>query len=191
MKFKDLVEKSRTCRRFYEKTAIAKDTLLELISLARLTPSSGNLQPLKYILSSTPEKNALIFPHLRWAGYLSDWDGPAEGERPAAYIILLGDTRISKNFSCDHGIVAQTIILGAVEKGIAGCMFSSIDRTALRSGLNIPEHFEILLVLGLGLPKEKIVIENVGENGDIKYWRDKDGVHHVPKRSIEDLIVEL
>lgn len=191
MIFRDLVEKSRSCRRFDEKTSIGENLLIELVRIARLTPSAGNLQPLKYILSSTMEKNALIFPHLRWAGYLSDWDGPVEGERPTAYIILLGDTRISKNFGCDHGIVAQTIILGAVEKGIAGCMFGSIDRPALRSALNIPEHFEVLLVIALGLPKEKIVIENVGENGDIKYWRDKDGVHHVPKRIIEDLIVEL
>mgnify|MGYP005839288555 CR=1 FL=1 len=191
MTFRNLVEKSRTCRRFDEKTPISREVLTELISLARLTPSAGNLQPLKYILSSTPEKNMKIFPHLRWAAYLPDWAGPAEGEKPAAYIIILGDTFITKNFGCDHGIAAQTIMLGAVEKGISGCMFGSIDRPALRSALDIPEQFEILLVIALGMPKEKVVIEPVGENGNIKYWRDKDEIHHVPKRSIEDLILKI
>ncbi|MCX7683575.1 MAG: nitroreductase family protein [Anaerolineae bacterium] len=187
----ELIRKNRSYRRFYQDVPVGMETLRELVNLARLSPSAANLQPLKYILSCDAETNALIFPHTRWAGYLKDWPGPAEGERPAAYIIILGDTTITKSFGCDHGIAAQSIMLGATERGLGGCMIGSIDRDGLRQALHIPDHFEILLILALGKPKEQVVIEQVGPDGDIRYYRDQDGVHHVPKRALEDLIVEL
>jgi nitroreductase len=186
---RDLVIKNRSYRRFYQEVQIERETLRELVDLARLSASAANLQPLKYILSNEPEKNALIFSCLRWAGYLKDWRGPAEGERPSAYIIILGDTSISPGFLCDHGIAAQSILLGATEKGLGGCMLAAVQRTKLKKLLKIPEHYEILLVLALGKPKEKVVLEKLGPDGDIKYWRDKDEVHHVPKRALEDIIV--
>lgn len=169
--------------------SIELETLRELVDLARLSASAANKQPLKYILSCDPEKNALIFPHLAWAGYLKDWPGPSEGERPSAYIIILGDTEISRSFGCDHGIAAQSILLGATEKGLGGCIIGSINRKALRQALGIPSRYEILLVLALGKPKERVVIETVGPDGDIKYWRDEDGVHHVPKRPLDEIII--
>jgi nitroreductase len=187
---KDLVVKNRSYRRFHQEVPIERETLKELVDLARLSASAANLQPLKYILSNEPEKNTLIFSCLRWAGYLKDWRGPADGEKPSAYIIILGDYRVSKGFLCDHGVAAQSILLGAVEKGLGGCMLAAVQRTKLAKLLKIPEHFEILLVLALGKPKEKVVLETVGDDGDIKYWRDKDEVHHVPKRKLDDIIVE-
>jgi nitroreductase len=186
---KDLVAKSRSYRRFFQEVAIDKQILRELVDLARLSPSAANLQPLKYILCCEPKKNALIFQHLGWAGYLKDWPGPAEGERPSAYIIILGDTEITRSFGCDHGIAAQSILLGAAEKGLGGCMIGTVKREELRKTLDIPSRYEILLVLALGKPKETVVIEAVGTGGDIKYWRDKRGVHHVPKRSLNSIIL--
>lgn len=187
---RDLIIKNRSYRRFYQDAAIEKQTLRDLVDLARLSASAGNLQSLKYILSCEPEKNASIFQHLRWAAYLKDWPGPAEGERPAGFIVILGDTSISKNFYCDHGIAAQSILLGATEKGLGGCIFASIDRDGLKKTLGIDDKFVILLVLALGKPKEKVVLEKVGLQGDIKYWRDSSAVHHVPKRSIDEIIIE-
>jgi nitroreductase len=186
---RDLVIKNRSYRRFHQDVQIERETLRELVDLARLSASAANLQPLKYILSNEPESNALIFSCLRWAGYLKDWRGPAEGERPSAYIIILGDTSISPGFLCDHGIAAQSILLGATEKGLGGCMLAAVQRTKLKKLLKIAEHYEILLVLALGKPKEKVVLEKLGPDGDIKYWRDKDEVHHVPKRKLDDIIV--
>lgn len=186
----ELVRRNRSYRRFHENRSIDKETLQELINLARLSPSSANLQPLKYIISNTPEKNSLVFPCLAWAGYLKDWPGPQEGERPSAYIIILGDTEITKNFGCDHGIAAQSILLGATEKGLNGCIVGSVQREKLSKSLNIPERYEILLVVALGIRKETAVIEEV-RNNDIKYWRDEKGVHHVPKRSLPEIILEL
>ena len=186
--FAELVKENRSCRRFYEDHAVEPETLKELVSLARISASAANLQPLKYILSSDPRKNAEIFSCLAWAGYLKDWPGPEAGERPAAYIVVLGDTSISKSTDCDHGIAAQTILLGAREKGLAGCMLGSIDRNALRDHFNIPSQLKILLVLAIGKPREKVVLETVGSDNSIRYWRDNEGVHHVPKRKLEEII---
>lgn len=187
---KDLIEKSRSYRRFHQDFKIELETLEELVELARISAAAGNLQPLKYMLSNDPEKNKTIFENLGWAGYLKDWPGPDEGERPSAYIVVLGDTRICKSFGCDHGIACQNIMLGAVEKGLGGCMIGSVNRESLRESLGIHDHLEILLVVALGKPKETVVLETLGPDGDIKYWRDSKGVHHVPKRRLEDIIVE-
>lgn len=187
----DLVVKNRSIRRFNQAHVVKEQVLRNLVDLARLSPSGANLQPLKYILSAEPKKNELIFPLLAWAGYLKDWSGPGEGERPAAYILILGDTTIRKEFGCDHGIAAQSIMLGAAEIGLGGCIIASIKRDELRSALQIPAHLEILLVLALGAPVEKVVLEPLGEEGDIRYWRDEHQVHHVPKRSLEDIILPI
>ncbi len=186
---KDLILKNRSYRRFDEEFIIEREVLIELVDLARLSASGANSQPLKYILSAEKQKNDLIFPHLAWAGYLADWPGPAKGERPSAYIIITEDTRIRKSPGCDHGIAAQSILLGAVEKGLGGCIIGSIQREALAKTLDIEPQYEILLALALGKPKEKIIIEAVGADGDIKYWRDSEDAHHVPKRLLDKIIV--
>ncbi|MHC4388156.1 MAG: nitroreductase family protein [Planctomycetota bacterium] len=186
---RDLITMNRSYRRFFQEVPIERKTLEELVDLARLSPSGANLQPLKYILSCDPQRNALIFPHLAWAGYLKDWPGPSEGERPAAYVIILLDTQIRESVGCDHGIAAQSILLGATERGLGGCIMASIEKQGLRKALNIPSRHEILLVLALGKPKEKVLIETVDQSGDIKYWRDAEDVHHVPKRTLEDIII--
>jgi len=190
MKVRDLVLKNRSYRRFDESYKVDCETLRELIELARFSPSAANLQPLKYILSCDEEKNDKIFPHLSWAGYLKDWPGPMKGERPSAYIIILGDKEISDDFGCDCGIAVQSILLGAVEKGLGGCIIGAINRDGLRNSLNISQQFEILLVIALGKPMEKVVLEDVKGN-DIKYWRDENDVHHVPKRTLDELILNI
>lgn len=186
----ELIRRNRSYRRFHQDVLVELDTLRALVNLARLSASGSNLQPLKYILSCNPETNSLIFPHTRWAGYLKEWAGPAEGERPAAYIIILGDTNIRRSFGCDHGIAAQSIMLGAAERGLGGCVIGSIDHDGLRGTLNIGKQYEILLLLALGKPKETVVLEDVGPDGNIKYYRDDEGVHHVPKRPLRELILD-
>jgi len=188
MTMKNLATRTRTCRRFDQTHRVKHADLLNLVNLARLSASAGNLQPLKFILSCDPQRNARIFPCLAWAGYLKAWGGPVEGERPAAYIIILGDTTIRREFGCDHGIAAQSIMLGATAKGLGGCIMGSIQRERLRGVLAIPVKYEILLVLALGRPIEKVILEAV-QDGDIKYWRDAKGRHHVPKRSLCEIVL--
>lgn len=184
----DLIKKNRSYRRFFEDVKIDIDTLKQFVNNARLCASGANRQPLKYILSNSSEKNKAIFKTLGWAGYLKDWDGPCDGERPSAYIVIINDTSINKTQSLDIGIAAQSILLGAVEKGFGGCMLGNVNREELSKELNLKENYEIALVVALGKPKEEVVIENM-KNNDVKYWRDEKGVHHVPKRAIEDIIL--
>ena len=125
------------------------------------------------------------------AGYLKDWAGPPAGERPTGYIIILGDTRIAQNYNCDQGIAAQSILLGAVERGLGGCMVGSITREGLSKAFSIPERFSILLVVALGKPSETVVLEDAKNSKDLDYWRDIADIHHVPKRPLSDLLVEL
>lgn len=185
----DIVTANRSYRRFHQDRLIDAGLLRNLVNLGRLSASGANLQPLKYIICNDPAMNSRIFPTTKWAGYLKDWPGPGDGERPAAYIVMLGDTEISKGFGCDHGIAAQSIMLGAAERGLGGCMIGSIDRQKLRETLDIPSRYEILLILALGYPKEKVVLEDVGPGGDIKYYRDAEGVHHVPKRTLDEVVI--
>jgi len=187
--FRELVKKNRSCRRFDNGYKIEPQTLEELVDLARHCASAGNKQPLKYILSTSEQKNDEIFSCLGWAAYLTDWKGPKKAEQPTAYIVVMGDKTVADKFWCDHGISAQTILLGARARGLAGCMFGSIQIKKLADFLNIEDHLEIKLVIALGKPVETIEIDEVDDSGDIRYFRDENQVHHVPKRKLSDLIV--
>lgn len=187
--FRDLVQKNRSYRRFVENHAITREELLELVDYARLTPSGANKQALKFYIANDRNLNNDIFQTLGWAGYLKEWDGPSEGERPAAYIVLVQDKAFKMATSFDAGIAAQTILLGAAEKGLGGCMIGNFQNKQLPAVLELPDTMEIVLVIALGKPKETVVIEEIAPGGDIKYWRDEKNVHHVPKRKLQDIVL--
>lgn len=189
MGIRELVLKNRSYRRFYEDVKIDRKTLEELVDLARHSPSAKNLQHFKYHLACTPEICEQIFPCTAWAGLLKDWKGPESGERPAAYITMLHDTSISPNTWHDQGFSAQSILLGAVEKGLGGCVIAALNKPRLKEILQLPDHLDIVFTIALGKPKEIIVIDEPGEDGNTAYWRDQNQVHHVPKRSLRDLII--
>lgn len=188
---RELIVKNRSYRRFREEASVEYETLRQIVDLARLSASAGNMQPLRYVLSCDAATNALIFPNLAWARYLGNWPGPPEGERPSAYIVVLEDTRVEHPLHCDHGIAAQSILLGAVEKGLGGCIIGSVNKSKLRQVLKIPDRYEVLLVLALGKPKEEVVIEGISPDGSLRYWRDAQEVHHVPKRALDDVILRV
>lgn len=176
--------------RFNENHSIQIETLVGLANLARMSSSAANLHPLKYILVSQRAIYAQTFYCLKWAGYMKEWPGSDAGERPSAYMVVLNDTRISKTVDCDHGIAAQSIMLGAKEKGLAGCIIGAVNHPRLRAALDIADHLKILLVLALGKPKEQAVLDPVEIGGDIRYWRDSDQIHHVPKRTLQKIVIK-
>jgi len=188
MNVEELIVRNRSYRRYDESKAVGIETLRNLVDIARRTPSAANRQPLKYVLIHDPEGCARLFPHLAWAGALKDWPGPAEGERPAAYVIILCDTRIAKDPGCDHGIAAQSMLLAAVERGLGGCMLGAINRKGIREDFGIPERYEVLLVVSLGVPAETCILEEAAPGGDVTYYRDAQSVHHVPKRPLDEVI---
>ena len=79
---KELVKKNRSYRRFYQEKKLTRQQLMELVETARLTPSAANRQPFKYRIVCDEEENEKVFRLLGFAGYLKDWDGPSEGEKP-------------------------------------------------------------------------------------------------------------
>jgi nitroreductase len=183
---KELVEKNRSYRKFYQEKEITREELESFIDLARKTPSATNGQLTRYLLSNNAEQNAQIYSCLKWAAYYKDWDGPEEGERPSAYIILLAPQ--SANVMYDEGIKGQTILLAAVEKGMGGCFIGNVDREALAQKVAVPAGYKITLVLALGYPKECVILHDVDAGTDLKYYRDAQGNQNVPKLRLKDLI---
>ncbi len=189
MEFRDLVARTRSYRRFDQSADIPQEKLESWAALARLAPSSANLQGLKFLLVNEPELNATIFKSISFAGYLKEWGGPKEGEKPSAYVLILGDTSIKQSFDLDVGIAAQTIMLAANADGFGGVMMGAIKREALHADLQIPSRFEIVLLLALGKPAEVVLVEDISEEHGIRYYRDAEDVHHVPKRPLSELIM--
>ena len=185
---RELIKKNRSFRRFDEKNRLSMDFMRSLVDLSRLSPSSKNQQALKFRIIIDQAECDTLFPSLAWAGYIPDWDGPVKGERPSAYIIILGDKLIGSSFAIDLGISAQSILLGATNEGYGGCMICSVRKENVRRDFILPDHYEILMVLALGKPVEQVVLERIKEN-NIKYWRDQESIHHVPKRDLDDIIV--
>lgn len=189
-----LVRRTRTVRRYQETREITPATLRSLVDLARLGGSARNGQSLKYMPITDPALRAQIFPLLAWAGYLKEWPGPAAGERPAAYVVCLLDRPLlhgpETEAHFDLGIASQNLLLGAEEQGIAGCRIGAFSVGPLHRLLRLEERYQVLLVLALGYPAETVVLEEMGQEGDVRYWHDAQGVHHVPKRKLEDILVE-
>ena len=187
--FKNLVAKTRSVRRYDESFKVSEETLRSLVDLARLSPSPANLQALKFKLVFNAELVMEVFRTVRFGGYFKDWGGPQPGERPAAYIVILGDLNIKQQFDLDAGIAAQSMMLGLTDLGLGGCMVGSFDHDALKRLLVLSEDLVITLVLAIGKPAEQIVIDEMTPGGSVKYYRDEQNVHHVPKRALDELII--
>ena len=185
---KELILKNRSYRSFSRET-VGKENLVKYVDLARVTASSANLQALKYKLVWEKEECHKVFECTKWAGYLPHMEIPPKGHEPTAYVVICIDTDLTKNISGfykDTGIAAQTIMLAASEDGFGGCMRGSYNEEKLKGTLNLPENVTVSLVLALGRPDEEVVLKDMCE--DIKYYRE-NGVHYVPKRKIEDILL--
>lgn len=190
----ELISGTRSFRRFDESRRISETEIEALINLARLGGSARNCQPWQFMGVTDPESCRRIFPYLAWAGYLSDWKGPEEGERPSAYIICF----LNKNWHkgalkeawFDLGTATQNLLLGAMKNNIGGCRIGAFS-PHLADIFEIPEHLELSLLVALGYPVEKVVLDRLPAEGDIRYWRDDKDVHHVPKRSLDEVKISL
>lgn len=193
MALAELVARTRTVRRFREEAPLAPALLEQLVDLARLGGSARNAQSLCYLVVTEPALRAALFPLLAWAGYLPDWPGPAAGERPAAYVVCVLDRERQRGPESeahfDLGIGTQNLLLGAAEHGVMGCRIGAFPADKVRTLLQLDARYQPLLVVALGEPAETVVVETVGTDGDIRYWRDADGVHHVPKRPLGDILL--
>lgn len=189
MKIQELIKKNRSIRRFDNSRRITEDELKYLIENATNVASAANLQNIRYIYSNCKRTNDEIFRCLNWAGYLEDWPGPDSKERPSGYIIMLTRSAIEKYSHFDAGIAAQTITLSATDLGLGACLVAAINKPLLSNVLEVSdEEYSILLCIALGKPAEKVVIDPVLDN-NIQYWRDDKDVHHVPKKGIDQVVL--
>lgn len=186
---KDLIKKNRSYRRFDNSHIIFRSELEELLELARFSSCASNKQLLRFFLSTQNDTNQNIFSCLKWAGYLHDWNGPLPHEQPSAYIVILKPLSAHAYIAHDTGIAAQSLLLGAVEKGLGGCIFGAVDRTRLHNLLHLPAQYQIEIVIALGKPVEIIQIDDALATQDIKYFR-KNHIHHVPKLLTKELIIK-
>jgi nitroreductase len=191
VEFKEIVERNRSYRRFDQSHHLSRETLEELVDLARITPSAGNLQLLRYVVSCSTEVNGRIFETLGWAASLPDWPGPEEGERPSGYVVIVSERDAWDWIRVDLGIAAQTILLGAAARGLGGCMLGNVRKEQLKRILELKENMEIQLVIALGRPVEEVVLEEADTGESITYYRTEDRVHHVPKRKLTDLAIRI
>jgi len=191
VEFKEIVVKNRSYRRFDQSHSLTQEMLLKLVDLARSTPSAGNRQLLRYVISRSPEINGKVFDTLGWAASLPDWPGPEEGERPTGYIVIVTDRSSWDWVRVDLGISAQTILLGAAAEGLGGCMLGNVRKEQLKQVLGLGDDLEIVLVIALGKPVEEVVLEDVGSEESFTYYRTGDRVHHVPKRRLKDLVLKV
>jgi len=176
----------RTIRRFLQKP-IPMEVLKKFLNAARLAPSGGNLQPCEYVLVTEKDLLEKVFNTLKWAMYLAAGT-PREGEKPVAYVVVLVNTRKkSQGGEVDCAAAIENMVLTAWEEGIGACWMASIDREKLREILAIPDYCKVCFVVALGYKAEEPVVEDMMDN-DVKYWRDENGVLHVPKRRLEDIV---
>ncbi len=191
--FLDLVKRARSVRGFREERKVTDEELRYLVECARYTPSSRNAQVLKYRLVNTPEELQKVQPLTRWAGALRELNLPYPGTYPQAFVVICQDYRLSESanaFQKDVGIAAQTMLLAANDLGLGGCMIASFSAGELKSVLGLPDYLKPQLVLALGEPMEDIRITDLAPDGNINYYRDDQGVHYVPKRPLDELIVK-
>jgi len=176
----------RSIRRFKD-IPVPRQILERCINAARLAPSAANLQPLEYITVDDEQLLPQVFSTLQWAAYIRPKGDPPPGKRPRAYIATLKNNNAGISASVyDIGMAVENIILVALAEGVGSCPFTSVDRDKLRIILNVPSDYEIPLVLALGYPDESPVEEPF--DGSVKYWRDEDDVHHVPKKKLETIL---
>lgn len=188
----DLVKTNRSYRKFHEDCKIDKNTLEELVDLARLSGCGMNLQSLKFAIANSPKDLEAVYPNIKWAAFLKDWEGPKPGERPTGFIFLFKDTSLQNSFvtQIDLGIACQSILLGAVEKGLGGCMIGNIDKKAIYEYFDFDRKYDLQLIIALGKPNQNVVLDEIENGEDTKYWMDDKDIHHVPKRKLKDIIIE-
>lgn len=187
MNFSELAEKTRSYRRFQEERAIPVWKLREMIRSAGIAPCASNLQRLRFSIITDEKERGILFSGIGWAGYLADWDGPEPGKRPSAYIVIHAPEEEKFYTGIDIGIAASYIVLSASGAGIGSCMLLNFEKEAVNS-IAPAEGYTVRLVIALGYPGETIKLEK--DNEKIRYWRDENGVHHVPKLPLDSIIMK-
>lgn len=185
----EAIKKRRTIRKFKD-IPLKEEDIMQIIDCARLAPYASNLQPLKFSVVTDRETRLKMYPHIKYAGYIPDWD-PEFEETPPVFIIVLNDTNIktTKTSEVDSGAAVAHMCLAATELGIDTCWFGSVGKKEIKEMLLFPNHLDITYVLGLGYGAQTGEYEDI-KNNDHRYYFDENGNVRVPKRSMEEIIIK-
>lgn len=193
MKVLDLIAKTRSIRRYKENEPVSMEALTYIAHAARFVPSTGNMQRLRLMLVNDKERCDAIFEQISFAAHLRpDWTGPKEGERPAAYIVVMTDLVPDVNLGIDMGVAAEAMLMTAREEGLGGCIFRSFDRDKLGEKLGKAPYMPAM-VISIGYSDEVVIIqasENVRPDGDLRYYRNQYGHHIVPKIPLSQFLID-
>lgn len=190
MKVLNLIAKTRSIRRYKESEKVSMKMLQYIAEAARVVGSAGNRQRLRLLLVND-ERCDTIFKEIKFASAL-DWNGPEEGQRPPAYIVVMTDCEPDTNLAIDIGLAAQAMLMTATEEGLGGCMFRSFDREKLGNLLG-KEPYMPALVISIGTPDEVVVLQDANDvrpDGNLNYYRNSYGYHLVPKISMGTLVLK-
>lgn len=185
----EAVMNRRTVRKFTPQ-AVKREDILKIIDCARMSAFGANMQPLKFAVIDGENANK-VYPFTKWAGYISGWE-PDENERPSAYIAILADTEIkpAEKTETDSGAAVTSMMLEALELGLGSCWLGAINREGIKEALNIDEKYHVTYLLALGYPAQTGEVFNIQDN-NVKYYFDENENVHVPKRTLDEVIVEI
>ncbi len=185
----EAVKARHTIRKFTQEKP-NKEDLMQIVDSARLAPSGANAQPLKYAVVTDEDKRRDLYPFIKYAGFLKDWD-PVFEECPTAFIVILNDTSIKPTgrSECDSGIALASMCLAAQELGYGSVCLGAINRAEIKKTLGLAEQYDVMYLLGIGYPAQ--TGETFDCAGDMKYYFDEEGNVHVPKRTMEEVLVEV
>ena len=185
----DIVRSCRSTRIYDESDPISYDLMVTLVNLARRSASAANRQPLLYHVVSDKEEVDKVFEYTGWLHSEKGVEVPAEGSRPTGYIVILSSKELGASGFMDVGIAAQTICMGAAKAEFGGCMIKSI-KPGLVDVLDVDnKDLQVQLVIALGKPGETYALEVGDPTQNNGIYRDEDGVLHVVKRPLTDVLV--
>lgn len=187
--FQKLVATARSVRRFAADEPVTDDDLSALINAARLAPCGNNMQLIRYRVVVEEDETKRVFAHTHWAALFKDWDRPAPDEIPRAFIALcLPEAQASTSIRLmDVGIAAQTLCLAAAARKLGACIIKNFDKH-VKEELRLSDYEPVLLV-AFGYPAEQVVIDEAEDSTKTAYYRDDKDVHHVPKLTLEDVLL--
>ncbi len=192
MKVYEATLERRSIRRFKDK-AVPYEALEKCIDAARLAPSGRNQQVLEYIVINDAKVLPGIFENIGGSAKLPPYKGgPRPEQSPKAYTIILvnkqweGDPNRRRVTQIDVGLAAENILLTALEQGLGCCPILMFNEADIKLLLEIPDTYDIALVIPMGYPDESPVADIAADSTNI--FVDDKGVRHVPKRKLADVI---
>ena len=180
-----LLRRNRSYRGF--SGVVSEAQLRELVGVVPLVASGMNRQPLRFRLVCGAD-TTLVHPLVKLGAALPQEHLPHPGMEPSAYIVVCNAVPEDRVVDMDLGIAAQSMLLKAVEMGLGGIFILNFQREALREALGLGLGLEPLAVIGLGKPAETVFLVPGASPDALAYYR-KDGVHYVPKLSVDQLII--